>query len=271
MNKVFYVIANKDLKMSPGKLAAQCGHAVAEMLFEDLQVREIVDYLDPEKSIISRVRYEKGFSKNVLDWRRNGQTKIVLEVSEDFLESIEHLEGGYPIRDSGRTEVKPESLTCIGFGPFDKDEIPDHLSFIKKLKLYGNQKSRITERENMKTNLKMIASLFDGKEYLEEISGVSVEDLKKNGYVVIYGYSDDNIILNGAINDSYGAYLGRRFSFSKEGLSNYDSTQGFLDAIWSKDGYSWLIKTDYPHETFTIMEGGENFCRGIVVHIDDLK
>lgn len=136
MKNVFYILVNKDVKMTPGKLGAQCGHPVAEMLFQSLENKEIIDYRDAAKTVMSRVRYQKDFSDLVNNWRLEGQIKIILSAPQELLESIEELEGVFPIRDLGLTELEPNTLTCIGIGPVDKDDIPEKFSFLKELKLY---------------------------------------------------------------------------------------------------------------------------------------
>jgi len=136
MSKVFYILVNNDIKMSPGKLAAQCGHPVTEMLFSSLEKKEIIDYMDEEKTVASRVRYERDFSDIVIEWKNEGQIKIVLSASQKLLESLEERSDVYPIRDLGLTELKPNTLTCIGIGPVDKNNLPNEFEFLKKLELY---------------------------------------------------------------------------------------------------------------------------------------
>ena len=44
-----------------------------------------------------------------------------------------------------------------------------------------------------------------------------------------------------------------------------------IRAVWEGEpGYSWIISTDVPHETFEIVEDGEPYCRGIVFALADL-
>lgn len=109
------LVARKDLKMSAGKLAAQCGHAV-----------------------LSAVRKTK--RKEVLDiWRFTGEPIIVLKCKDlQELIKIKHLAEDISIitsvvKDAGLTEVEPNTITVLALG-VNKTE---KLSFItKKLKLY---------------------------------------------------------------------------------------------------------------------------------------
>jgi len=78
------VLYRKNLKMSPGKLAAQTGHAV-------LGLQPIVD-----------------------------TSIVVLEASDKkFFEKIEQLESEgekhHVVCDAGRTEVEPGTQTCVAF------------------------------------------------------------------------------------------------------------------------------------------------------------
>jgi hypothetical protein len=44
-----------------------------------------------------------------------------------------------------------------------------------------------------------------------------------------------------------------------------------IEAVWDRDGFSWVYETKIPHATFIIKEDDDNYCRGIVFSIDDLK
>lgn len=81
--------------MSPGKVAAQVGHAVSD-------ITEHMCKTDPKV------------------WRRYklaGHAKIVLRASRQELESLAELCGAFTVRDEGMTEVVPGSLTVVGFAP----------------------------------------------------------------------------------------------------------------------------------------------------------
>jgi PTH2 family peptidyl-tRNA hydrolase len=78
------VLYRKNLKMSPGKLAAQTGHAV-------LGLQPIVD-----TSIIVLEASDKKFFEKVKALKTDGE---------------EH----HVVRDAGRTEVEPGTETCVAF------------------------------------------------------------------------------------------------------------------------------------------------------------
>lgn len=108
------IIARIDLKMSPGKLAAQVAHA------------SISAYRDARADAIH-------------EWVCTGMTKIVLQVSDE--QSLLNLQKAaikakLPnglVCDEGRTELKPNTYTCLGIGPANEKDI-DKLT--GSLKLY---------------------------------------------------------------------------------------------------------------------------------------
>lgn len=123
------------------------------------------------------------------------------------------------------------------------------------------------------------ASKLNGREYGEEITREEEAQAKASGLVVIFGASDDLMEFRGAIDDEIGAYEGTTAFIAPGGLlqnSSCDACQYFqkardeavkVEAIWDKDGYSWIYKTDIPHATFDILEGDEKYCRGIVLEL----
>lgn len=129
----------------------------------------------------------------------------------------------------------------------------------------------LTSLDLEKISLKSIAAALNGREYGEELSKEESKFLKTLGYVVVFGYSDDNVELDGTIRDECGCYNGAKFSFSVDGLSEFIGDSGYLDAEWDKNDYAWFLSTDYPHETFDVLEDDEKYCRGLVVKFDDLK
>ncbi|MEE2758676.1 MAG: peptidyl-tRNA hydrolase Pth2 [Candidatus Thermoplasmatota archaeon] len=101
------LVTRKDLKLSKGKLAAQCSHAAVECALK------------------AKRMYPK-----VLDtWRENGARKIV--VSAPNLDALKRLFGDaqnsgmvcYMVRDAGHTEIPAGTVTVVGIGPGSRDEI----------------------------------------------------------------------------------------------------------------------------------------------------
>ena len=125
--------------------------------------------------------------------------------------------------------------------------------------------------------------------YGNELTSEEEQIAKDSGLVVIYGYSDDNVELRGAINDEVGAYNGTEFYINKDGVlpececicecrkccvTDYREEIGDEIIATAKEEYTWFIETKLPHATFEVFDDendGEKFCRGIVVDLDDLK
>lgn len=129
-----------------------------------------------------------------------------------------------------------------------------------------------------------LAKMLNGREYHEEMTKDEMELAKQHGLVVVFGYSDDNMEFNGAIEDEIGCYDGGHV-YLKDGdilknecddedcpyFERQKSHAWRIDAVWDADGYSWIYKTDIDHATFDIMEDGEKYCRGIVFHVNDTQ
>ncbi len=107
------IVVRKDLKMDKGKIAAQVAHASLEA-------------------------YKKANVKDVVEWEAEGMKKVVVGVKDikEFMNVKEEVkEAKIPysiIRDSGRTQITPGTVTVMGIGPV-KEEIIDKIT--KKLKL----------------------------------------------------------------------------------------------------------------------------------------
>lgn len=114
--------------MSPGKAAAQVGHAVGR----------IVRHIERQKSEMPIEYYS--------NWADRSETKIVLKVDseEQLLELYKNLisynESGHWVEveliiDEGRTEIEPGSYTCLAIEPLPKIH-PVVQTYLKPLKLY---------------------------------------------------------------------------------------------------------------------------------------
>lgn len=134
---------------------------------------------------------------------------------------------------------------------------------------------------------KELAAALSGREYGNEIAPYEEQAAKVAGLVVLYGYSDDNVELRGAIDEEVGAWDGTTLYINKDGLLEEpacDSAKNCncpyfaadksvaktIEAIWGCGGVPWTFETDIPHETFSIYEEGEPFCVGIVFSMEDL-
>jgi len=101
------VVIRDDLKMTPGKLAAQVAHAAVTCALE------------------AKAKKAKWFS----EWYREGQRKVVLRAGDvEELRSLKELaaRAGLPvalIADAGLTELPPNTTTCLGIGPAPENMI----------------------------------------------------------------------------------------------------------------------------------------------------
>lgn len=132
------------------------------------------------------------------------------------------------------------------------------------------------------------AKRLDGIEYLEEREEMW-EEAKQKGYVVVSGYSDDNMELRGATRDEIGCWNGRTIYLTKEGEVSKKETKNRIDAAWygkvdniqvvkpedllteDLDAIPWTYVANFPHEKFMMYEGGDPYCRGIVFSLEVLK
>ena len=98
------ILVRSDIKMTPGKLAAQVAHA-------------------------SLSAYLKTDNADQRLWKSEGQTKIVLKVSdESVLFTLKELakRNNIPtalIRDAGRTQLEPGTITSLGVGPANDSDV----------------------------------------------------------------------------------------------------------------------------------------------------
>lgn len=113
-------VVNTSLKMSTGKIASQTAHSAVSLYI---------------KAKSNNKKYMLFF--NEIDvWTKSGQTKVVLKgKDEQHLLELEKQANDYNllsvlIRDAGRTQIAPNSLTCLAiFGNINQvDKITGNLS-----------------------------------------------------------------------------------------------------------------------------------------------
>ncbi len=101
------IAVRKDLKLSPGKLAAQVAHAAVTC------------------ALVSKKRKPSWFES----WYEEGQKKVVVKVAD--LRELHELKVAAEdmglvtalITDAGHTELPPNTTTCLGIGPAPEPEI----------------------------------------------------------------------------------------------------------------------------------------------------
>lgn len=128
--------------------------------------------------------------------------------------------------------------------------------------------------------LRDFAKKLDGREYgYPQFTKEEIQIAMDNGFVIVYGASDDLMEFDGAIRDEGDCFDGGKVFFDREGVST--DGRNVIEALWCNDAaenraedgtlITWTYQTDIPHETFMITENGEYYCRGIVFRMDDVK
>lgn len=107
----------KELKLTKGKMAAQASHA----------------------SLGSYKLAKAKYPELVEEWESEGEKKVTVyvEKEKDLLELYNKIPKDIPriiIRDAGRTQLEPGTITCLGLGPYHDGELDKYTG---KLKLVG--------------------------------------------------------------------------------------------------------------------------------------
>ncbi len=108
-----YIFINNDLHMEKGKIAGQCSHAtqhiIEEIIFQHYNCKK-------EESLQIKDDY--------INWKKHhGSAKIVLKATQSDLEELMNLPNSTYVRDAGKTQIAPNSLTCVAFYPCKKSEL----------------------------------------------------------------------------------------------------------------------------------------------------
>jgi PTH2 family peptidyl-tRNA hydrolase len=111
------IIVRKDLGMTCGKIAGQVAHAA-------VMAMEKTSEYNPHW---------------VTEWKdENGQIKVVLkvnsysELNDYFITTINAKLPVVKVHDAGKTQIEPNTVTCIGIGPVPSERIDP---IVKGLKL----------------------------------------------------------------------------------------------------------------------------------------
>lgn len=144
-------------------------------------------------------------------------------------------------------------------------------------------------------NKEQLAQILNGREYRDEITKEEEQLAKENNLLVCFGASDDLLELRGIIDDEVSAYDGGTALIVKKkggkidvmSENDFEEIEGLMDqndlefnlpsvkvvAEWCPEDLecSWRITSKIPHTTFDIMEDGELYCRGIVIHKSDIE
>lgn len=120
-----------------------------------------------------------------------------------------------------------------------------------------------------------VAKLLDGNNVGDELknpNNIDIEDIcRKNKWVILFPYSDDNLELRGYINDEVGAWDSGNYSFVKKGEfikdleedntyhkaeydqivdTDKDEAHIFIEWCSKYNNYFWYINTDYTNVAY---------------------
>ena len=140
--------------------------------------------------------------------------------------------------------------------------------------------------------VKEFAAQIGGRRRGKELTADEKRLAKENGLVVVYGASDDTMIIDGALDDDAECFDGGTFHINRNGLVLWLDEDGEfcencpyfkaelssameITAVWHDKGNPcWTFKTDIPHEEFAVWDDDEPdhlFGIGIVFSLDSLK
>jgi PTH2 family peptidyl-tRNA hydrolase len=120
---VMYLIVRESLAMSPGKMAAQVGHAVQFLMKEYSELGDGMSFMPKERE----ARYIAWSAWFDADYR-----KVVLRADDKEFEKVAALDGAVVVVDNGHTQVPEGSRTVVGLPPMKKSERP---SILKRLQV----------------------------------------------------------------------------------------------------------------------------------------
>lgn len=129
-------------------------------------------------------------------------------------------------------------------------------------------------------NIKEFAQLLNKRMFRFTILSPEEKKIaKENGFVIVYGCSDDLMEFEGAFDDEADCVEGGKVFIDKEGVcNNGEETPNMIEGIYceekDEDGeiIPWTFQTTIPHETFLIYEDtNEIYSKAIVFHIKDIQ
>jgi hypothetical protein len=126
-----------------------------------------------------------------------------------------------------------------------------------------------------------VAAILDGRQYCDEVDSVLRQQLIDNNLVVVYGGSDDIMMFDGSIREElygkayvndYGLLINECEDDDCPYYEQFKSRACYVKPIWHDDvELSWTYETNIPtYATFTIMDGVDKYCQGIVFDLGDV-
>lgn len=116
---VQYYIVNKDLGMSPGKIAGQVAHVC----------RRTSDWYK-----CSNISGNQEYLKKYNEWiEKYSEKKVILEAHQNVLEKLKS-QGFFFVEDNGLTEIPAGSLTVVGLGIMTREDAKSYVKRLQTLK-----------------------------------------------------------------------------------------------------------------------------------------
>ena len=156
----------------------------------------------------------------------------------------------------------------------------------KTLSYFGKKLKRIVDYVLLMKfrtfSAEQFAMILGKRDFSEGLSDVETECAKRSGLVVVTGYSDDLIELEGAFFAEGGCFKGGDFHLKrvkgKWVLNEGRGEQNNISALWydrnaftdDGDPIPWTYKTDIPHASFIAANGGDPFSEGFVFDVHSL-
>lgn len=149
----------------------------------------------------------------------------------------------------------------------------------KKVKeRFGSEYSKIIDYllllENEKFNAKALAASLSNRELEDGFFRFELKCAEKNNLVIVTGYSDDLIELDGAIKQEGDCFNGENFHLEKykdEWLLKKGYGCNSISAIWYDQNKTaenlevipWTYKTEIPHQSFLQNIGEKLFAKDL--------
>lgn len=133
---------------------------------------------------------------------------------------------------------------------------------------------------------KGLAEMLNGRQHGLEISPDEEREAREAGLVVVFGSFDNSVELRGAIDDRIDAFGGTTIFVCKDGkllkrpdcnnpkctyFKTVTDSAKKIQAEWYNSSPGWTFKTSILHETFSILEGENQFCEGIVFSLEGVR
>ncbi len=127
---IMYFVIRNSLNMSPPKLSVQIAHACEQLMLHYFNILTNSNslYLEPNQLLELQFLFKS--------WIDSFSTKVVLTANDSKFEKLkeEFKNKSVLIVDLGKTEIPPNSETCLGLFPMRKSLAPKSIKRLQLLK-----------------------------------------------------------------------------------------------------------------------------------------